>query len=138
MEKIEHDIVDAQKILPQSDVDKRSKMLASDLQEDVSPKTGEVSGRNEYDPAASVSIVNVDLYPKRDKGNLRAIAGDVLHEGPGHRAFQRAYHNPSDKGVMSKNVRPSATEEDILFQSDEWDKVNEFLKQTVDDPGWNK
>jgi hypothetical protein len=138
MEKIVHDIVDAQKILPQRDVDKRSKMLASDLREDVNPKTGEVSGQHEYDPAASVSIVNVDLNPKRDKGNLRAIAGDILHEGPGHRAFQRGYHNPKDKGVMSKNIRPSATEEDILFQGDEWDKVNEFLQQTVDDPGWNK
>jgi hypothetical protein len=82
--------------------------------------------------------VNVDLIPARDAGGLRAIAGDILHEGPGHRALPRGYHNPTGKGVMSKDVRDSATEDQILFQSDEWDPVNAFLKSIVDDPTWNK
>jgi hypothetical protein len=137
MEKLVHDIVAAQN-LPISKVDERVKLLASDLRETVDPNTGAVSGRSQYDPATSVSIVNIDLIPKRDAGGLRAIAGDILHEGPGHRALQRGYHNPKGKGVMSEQVRDSATEEQILFQSDEWDAVNTFLKSIVDNPQWNQ
>ena len=81
--------------------------------------------------------MNVDLISKRDPGGLRAIAGDILHEGPGHRAFGRGYHNPVDKGVMSKSVLDSATENEILFQADEWDAVNTFLEGIVANPHWN-
>ena len=137
MEKIVHDIVVAQH-LPIRDLDERSKRLAGDLKETVDPNTGAVTGQSQYDPATSVSIVNVDLISKRDAGGLRAIAGDILHEGPGHRALARGYHNPEGKGVMSEHVRDSATEDQILFQSDEWDAVNTFLKGIVDDPQWNK
>ena len=137
MEKIVRDIVVAQQ-LPDSKLDERVKRLAGDLKETVDEKTGAVTGRSQYDPATSVSIVNVDLIPARDAGGLRAIAGDILHEGPGHRALPRGYHNPEGKGVMSENVRDSATEDQILFQSDEWDPVNAFLKSIVDDPKWNK
>ena len=137
MEKIVHDIVVAQH-LPVPKLDERAKRLAGDLKETVDEKTGAVSGRSQYDPATSVSIVNVDLIPARDAGGLRAIAGDILHEGPGHRALPRGYHNPEGKGVMSERVRDSATEDQILFQSDEWDPVNAFLKNIVDDPKWNK
>ena len=140
MEKIVRDIVAAQKLEPPGPrFDELTKRLASDLRETVDPNTGAVTGgQSQYDPATSVSIVNVDLTPKRDAGGLRAIAGDILHEGPGHRAMSRGYHHPKDKGVMSKNVRDTATEEQILFQSDEWDAVNKFLKDIVDDPQWNK
>jgi hypothetical protein len=138
MEKIVHDIVAAQGIVDPARVDELSKRLAGDLAETVDPTSGAVSGQSEYDPATSVSIVNVDLIPKRDRASLRAIAGDILHEGPGHRALTRGYHNPDDKGVMFKKVRDTATEDEILFQSDEWDKVNAFLKSVVDDPTWNK
>jgi hypothetical protein len=138
MEKVVHDIVAAQKLEQGPRLEELSKRLAGDLRETVDPKTGAVTGQNQYDPATSVSIVNVDLIPKRDAGGLRSIAGDVLHEGPGHRAMPRGYHNPEDKGVMSKNIRDSATEDQILFQSDEWDAVNEFLKGIVDVPQWNK
>ena len=137
MEKIVHDIVAAQQ-LPDPKLDEHAKRLAGDLKETVDEKTGAVSGRSQYDPATSVSIVNVDLIPARDAGGLRAIAGDILHEGPGHRALPRGYHNPEGKGVMSERVRDSATEDQILFQSDEWDPVNAFLKNIVDDPKWNK
>ena len=137
MEKIVRDIVVAQQ-LPDSKLDERAKRLAGDLKETVDEKTGAVTGRSQYDPATSVSIVNVDLIPARDAGGLRSIAGDILHEGPGHRALPRGYHNPEGKGVMSENVRDSATEDQILFQSDEWDPVNAFLKSIVDDPKWNK
>jgi uncharacterized protein DUF4157 len=137
MEKIVHDIVAAQR-LPDPKMDERAKRLAGDLRETVDLKTGAVTGRSQYDPATSVSIVNIDLIPNRDAGGLRAIAGDILHEGPGHRALPRGYHNPEGKGVMSEHVRDSATEEQILFQSDEWDAVNAFLKSVVDDPKWNK
>jgi hypothetical protein len=138
MEKIVRGIVAAQGIVDPARVDELSKRVAGDLTETVNPNTGAVSGQSEYDPATSVSIVNVDLIPKRDRASLRAIAGDILHEGPGHRALTRGYHNPHDRGVMFKNVRDTATEDEILFQSDEWDKVNEFLKSVVDDPSWNK
>jgi hypothetical protein len=137
MEKIVRDIVVAQQ-LPISNLDERAKRLAGDLKETVDEKTGAVTGRSQYDPATSVSIVNVDLIPGRDAGGLRAIAGDILHEGPGHRALPRGYHNPEGKGVMSEKIRDSATEDQILFQSDEWDPVNAFLKSIVDDPKWNK
>ncbi len=137
MEKIVHDIVAAQH-LPDPKLDEHAKRLAGDLKETVDPQTGAVTGRSQYDPATSVSIVNVDLIPARDAGGLRAIAGDILHEGPGHRALPRGYHNPKGKGVMSENVRDSATEDQILFQSDEWDAVNTFLKGIVDDPQWNR
>ena len=137
MEKIVRDIVVAQQ-LPDPKRDERAKQLAADLRETVDKKTGAVSGQSQYDPATSVSIVNVDLIPTRDPGGLRAIAGDILHEGPGHRALPRGYHNPQGKGVMSANVRDSAAEDQILFQSDEWDPVNAFLKSIVDDPKWNK
>jgi Domain of unknown function (DUF4157) len=138
MEKIARDVVVAQGLVPKDDVDRRSKSLASDLREQVDPKTGAVTGRDEFDPGTSVSIVNVDLHPKRDEGSLRAIAGNVLHEGPGHRALRRGYHNPKDKGVMSKKFLESATREQILFQSSEWQEVNDFLKGIIDDPTWNK
>lgn len=138
MKVIVRDIVAAQGIVPKDQVDARSRSLADDLREDVNPDTGEVTGRHEYSPRTSVSIVNVDLYPKRGKANLRAIAGDILHESVGHRAMPREYHNPQGKGVMAEHVRESATEEQILFQSDEWDAVNEFLKSIVEDPTWNK
>jgi hypothetical protein len=93
--------------------------------------------------ASNVAFINVDLISGRKPENLRAIAGDVIHEGIGHRAIeapkgQDTYHNPQDKGVMSKNIRQTATKEDVLFQSDEVGKVNKFLKSTVDNPGWNK
>jgi hypothetical protein len=39
---------------------------------------------------------------------------------------------------MSEKTRDSATEEQILFQSNEWDAVNEFLKSIVEDSTWNK
>jgi uncharacterized protein DUF4157 len=138
MEKIVRDIVAAQGIVDPARVDELSRRVAGDLTETVNPKTGAVSGQSEYDPATSVSIVNVDLIPKRDRASLRAIAGDILHEGPGHRALTRGYHNPDDRGVMFKNVRDTATEDEILFQTEEWDKVNEFLKSVVDDPSWNR
>jgi len=138
MEKLVYDIVASQKLVQGPRLEELSKRLAGDLRETVDPKTGAVTGQSQYDPATSVSIVNVDLTPKRDAGGLRAIAGDILHEGPGHRALSRGYHNPKDKGVMSKNVRDSATPDQILFQSDEWDAVNTFLKGIVDDPQWNK
>ena len=137
MEKIVHDIVAAQQ-LPDPKMDEHVKRLAGDLKETVDLKTGAVTGRSQYDPATSVSIVNIDLIPARDAGGLRAIAGDILHEGPGHRALPRGYHNPEGKGVMSEHVRDSATEDQILFQSDEWEAVNTFLKGVVDDPQWNK
>jgi hypothetical protein len=139
MEKIVQDIVAAQHLppLPHLNPDDLSKSLAEDLKETVNPKTGVVSGQSEYNPQTSVSIVNVDLISKRDPGGLRAIAGDILHEGPGHRAFGRGYHNPVDKGVMSKSVLDSATENEILFQADEWDAVNTFLEGIVANPHWN-
>jgi hypothetical protein len=124
--------------LPKDKVDTRSKSLADDLKEKLDPATGSVTGQHEYNPQTSVSIVNIDLYPNRGKANLRAIAGDILHEGPGHRAMPRGYHNPGGKGVMSEKTCDSATEEQILFQSNEWDAVNEFLKSIVEDSTWNK
>jgi hypothetical protein len=138
MKAIVRDIVAAQNIVPKDQFDARSGSLADDLKETVDPTTGTVTGRHEYDPGTSASVVNIDLYPKRGTANLRAIAGDILHEGPGHRAMPRGYHNPDSKGVMSENTRDSATEEQILFQSSEWDAVNEFLKGIVEDPTWNR
>jgi hypothetical protein len=139
METIVHDIVAAQGIVPKKDIDRRAKMLADDLRENVDPTTGEVTGHDEYDPATSVSVVDLAYNPQRAKTeNLRAIAGNILHEGPGHRGLPREYHNPRNEGVMSAHIPASATKEQILFQSDEWDAVNEFLKSTVDDPTWNK
>jgi hypothetical protein len=140
METIAHDIVAAQGIVPKEDIDRRAKMLTGDLRENVDPTTGEVtSGQDEYDPGTSVSIVDIAYNAQRGKTeNLRAIAGNILHEGPGHRALPRGYHNPRNEGVMSENIPASATKEQILFQSIEWDAVNEFLKSTVDDPTWNK
>ena len=138
MKKIVHDIVIAQGIVPKDEVDKRVSMLADDVREQVDPATGQLTGQNEYDPGTSVSIVNIDYNPKRGKEGLRAIAGNILHEGPGHRALSRGYHNPENRGVMSEHFGDSATEEQILFQSNEWEAVNKFLKDIVDDPAWNK
>jgi hypothetical protein len=132
------DIVTGQKLGDPKKFEERSKLIAGDLAETVDA-AGNVSGQHEYDPGASVSIVNVDLYSNRNSpGALRAIAGDIIHESVGHRAHGRGYHHPKDKGVMSKDVRASASQKDVLFQSDEHDVVNAFLKTIIDDPNWNK
>ena len=112
--------------------------VTADLRETINKRTGEASGQSEYSPAVGVSFVNLDLISKRDEGNLRAIAGDVLHEGPGHRGLDTGYHNKDDKGVMSKSVRESATPEEIRFDKSEGAKVNEFLSRTINEPGWNR
>jgi translation initiation factor 1 (eIF-1/SUI1) len=39
---------------------------------------------------------------------------------------------------MSEAIRQKAAKGDILFQGDERDKVNEFLKSIADNPEWNK
>jgi hypothetical protein len=139
LKKIVHDIVVTQGLVPEDEIDDRVNRLAGDVQEQTDPATGRVTGgQNEYDPGTSVSIVNIDYNLKRSKEGLRAIAGNILHEGPGHRALPRGYHNPENRGVMSEHFGDSATEAQILFQSNEWDAVNSFLKDIVENPAWNK
>ena len=115
--------------------------VTSDLK--VTESGGKTFGQHIRDPASNVAFINVDLISGRKADNLRALAGDVLHEGVGHRAIpapqgETTYHNPQHKGVMSDKVRESATEKDVQFQGDERDRVNEFLQNASDNPDWNK
>ncbi|HEY5115070.1 MAG TPA: hypothetical protein VIJ00_06070 [Nakamurella sp.] len=115
--------------------------VTSDLK--VTESGGKTFGQHIRDPASNVAFINVDLISGRKAENLRAIAGDVLHEGVGHRAIpapagEATYHNQQHKGVMSEKVRDSANEKDVQFQGDERDRVNEFLKNASDNPEWNK
>jgi hypothetical protein len=114
------------------------------LDEIVESEVSELSfPQNFHDPASEVAFINLDLTRGRGVENLRLIAGNVIHEGIGHRAIsppkgEITYHNPQNVGVMSKSFGEKATREEILFQSNEWEKVNDFLKSTVDNPDWNK
>ena len=132
-EKVVRDILTAEGAL-------KGRRLDEIVQQDAS----ELSfSQNLHDPASDVAFINLDLTRGRGLENLRLIAGNVIHEGIGHRAIPApqgatTYHNPQDKGVMSKSFGEKATKEDILFQSDEWEKVNDFLESTVDNPGWNQ
>jgi hypothetical protein len=114
------------------------------LDEIVESEVSELSfPQNFHDPASEVAFINLDLTRGRGVENLRLIAGNVIHEGIGHRAIpppkgETTYHNPQNVGVMSKGFGEKATREEILFQSNEWEKVNDFLKSTVDNPDWNK
>lgn len=119
-------------------------LKGSRLDEIVKRVTGDL-GQSQHvrDRASNVAFINLDLISGRGVDSLRAIAGDVLHEGIGHRAIpppkgESTYHNPQDKGVMSKGIREKAKKVDILFRGDERDKVNDFLKSIVDNPEWNK
>jgi RHS repeat-associated protein len=140
-EGIIRDVLTAEGALKGNRLDQIAKRVTSDLSETV--EKGTVFGQSELDPASNVAFINIDLVSGRGIDSLRAIAGDVLHEGVGHRALpppkgDSTYHNPQGQGVMSENVREKATPNDILFEKDEWGKVNDFLKATVDNPGWNK
>ena len=106
--------------------------------------TGDLGqGQHVRDRASNVAFINLDLITDRGPESLRAIAGDILHEGIGHRAIpapegESTYHNPQHKGVMSETIRQQAKKGDIRFQEGEYRQVNEFLKSVGDDPGWNK
>jgi hypothetical protein len=114
------------------------------LDEIAESEAGELgTDENLHDPASDVAYINLDLTRGRAVENLRLIAGNIIHEGIGHRAIpapqgQATYHNPQNKGVMSKSFGEKAAPDEVLFQSNEWDPVNDFLKSTVDNPDWNK
>jgi hypothetical protein len=130
--KVVRDILTAEGALTGARLDEIIKRVASDLN----------IQQNLHDPASDVAFINLDLTTGRGIDNLRVIAGNVIHEGIGHRAIpppqgEATYHNPQGKGVMSKSFGETATKDGILFQPDEWDKVNAFLQSTVDNPRWN-
>jgi hypothetical protein len=141
LEGVVRDILTAEGALKGDRLDEITKRVTGDLS--VTVKEGKVFGQHVRDRASNVAFINLDLTPGRSDDSLRAIAGDVLHEGVGHRAIpppqgESTYHNPQDKGVMSKDIREKATKKDIFFQRGERDQVNEFLKSILDNPGWNK
>jgi hypothetical protein len=132
-EKAVRDVLTADGLLSGPRLDEIVKRVASDLN----------SPQNLRDPASNVAFINLDLTLGRGIDNLRLIAGNVIHEGIGHRAIpapqgESTYHNPQDKGVMSKKFGEKASKDEVLFQRDEWDQVNTFLQSTVDNPGWNQ
>ena len=114
------------------------------LDEIIKRVTGDLGqGQHVRDRASDVAFINLDLITERGPDSLRAIAGDVLHEGIGHRAIpapagESTYHNPQKKGVMSDTIRQEAKKGDIRFQEGEHEKVNEFLTSIADNPEWNK
>jgi hypothetical protein len=114
------------------------------LEEAIKLVTGDLGqGQHVRDRTSDVAFINLDLIADRGPDSLRAIAGDILHEGIGHRAIEApkgesTYHNPKQKGVMSETIRQQAKKGDIRFQEGEHQQVNKFLKKISDDPGWNK
>jgi hypothetical protein len=132
-QKVVRDILAAEGALKGKRLDEIVEFDASQLNMD----------QNFHSSSSEVAYINLDLTRGRAVENLRLIAGNVIHEGIGHRAIpapagKATYHNPQDKGVMSKSFGEKATPDEVLFQSDEWDAVNDFLKSTVDNPDWNK
>jgi hypothetical protein len=132
-EKVVREILTAEGALKGTRLNDVVKLVTGDLGQ----------GQHVRDRASNVAFINLDLITERGPDSLRAIAGDVLHEGIGHRAIpapagESTYHNPKDKGVMSEAIRQKATKGDILFQEGERDKVNEFLKNIAENPDWNK
>jgi hypothetical protein len=98
---------------------------------------------NFHDRASDVAFINLDLTPGRGPASLRLIAGNVIHEGIGHRAISAPkgedfYHNPENKGVMSETFGDAAKPADVQFQGDERTKVNDWLQYIVDNPDWNQ
>jgi hypothetical protein len=123
-----------------SHIDDLTKLITSDLAEQVDPQTKNVSGENIHDPLSDVSFVNVDFTEGRKPENLRVIAANAIHEGIGHRAISAAsgetYHNPRGRGVMSDTFTGKASESDLLFEPDEVRKVQDFIKKVANDPAW--
>ena len=132
-EKVVREILTAEGALKGTRLDEIVKRVSGDLSQ----------GEHVRDRASNVAFINLDLIAERGPDSLRAIAGDVLHEGIGHRAIpppvgESTYHNPKNKGVMSEAIRQKATKADVLFQGEERNLVNEFLKSVADNPEWNK
>jgi hypothetical protein len=74
--------------------------------------------------------VNLAHNPGRKLANRIAIAGDIIHEGIGHRAIRlpppRSYHSGS--GVMTEAIHTERTRRQIRFRRDESADVNKWLK----------
>jgi len=132
-EKVVREILTAEGALKGTRLNEIVKRVSGDLGQ----------GEHVRDRASNVAFINLDLIAERGPDSLRAIAGDVLHEGIGHRAIpppvgESTYHNAKNKGVMSEAIRQKAAKGDVLFQGEERKMVNEFLKSVADNPGWNK
>ena len=99
---------------------------------------GNLSDQNLHHDAFDISIVNV---PQGDKDlteeQVLGVAGDIIHEGIGHRALDDTLGNGQDPyhskgGVMSKRSPRHPKPEDLLFSKDEREKVKEFLQKLID------
>jgi RHS repeat-associated protein len=82
------------------------------------------------DTRTDTAWVNLAHNPGRKLANRIAIAGDIIHEGIGHRAIRlpppRSYHSGS--GVMTEAIHTERTRRQIRFRRDESADVNKWLK----------
>jgi len=89
--------------------------------------------RGVFHRMSGTSLVDISDVPKLDASADTSIAGTVLHEGVGHPA-QLDDHGSH---VMSAEAPGGAKPEDIVFDSGDQEKVNDYLKARLDTPDWD-
>jgi hypothetical protein len=85
-----------------------------------------------YDRRTDLAISSKDAH-QNSKGGMTALAGDVVHEGIGHRSLREpngdTYHS---KGLMDAESKKTATSKDNRFANKKEKRaVVDFLQQSL-------